>query len=756
MKSSQKSAGRAVETPSEVSPGLILKHVPGTFGICQLGAGARIPRWVHNSIFFSICRSPDELSILCEDRLVPDSLRCERGWSAIRVLGTLDLSLIGVLASLAQPLADARIGLFTVSTYETDYLLVRKKRLDDAVAVLEAAGHTFRQDAAAGAAVPKPEGEPADTSRSAGALKGQPDGAPQGQPEPPAIVPAYGEQSEQASAARAEPEPEPAAEPSPKPQKPERKSAFARVLSEFGLGPKEQPEPVAEEDQAPSPRQERRGQDPAGAEPTQQPPRAVVVEEAAVQVPEMEAAPVWPRRQEAAEALPPTEAAPPTEALPPTEAAPPTEAVPPTKAAPPAAVSPDAAKAGSDAGARAEGLFTGAIPQHAVEITDKSFEDLGLSGPILETVREVGFEHPTPIQAKVIPVAEEGFDVIGLAETGSGKTAAFCLPLAEKLTHGRGTRGLILCPTREIALQTKAFLDIFGRDHDLETVAVIGGVRMGPQIDGFRRDADILVATPGRLADHLRRRNVSLERLEELVLDEADHMLDLGFLPQIKEILEHVPVNRRTLMFSATMPPPIERLAQVFMRNPVRCDIRPEGQLAAGIEHRLYLVADEDRKDCLFALLREVEGSTLIFIRRKLYTEWLARQLELSDFPVARIHSDRSQAQRVQALRAFREGKVRILVATDVAARGIDVPLIQHVINYGLPEQVGDYVHRGGRTARGAAGGIVSTIGTWQDKLMVRDIELDLGITMPRCTVEGVEPYKELPKRKMVRRRRLL
>ena len=286
---------------------------------------------------------------------------------------------------------------------------------------------------------------------------------------------------------------------------------------------------------------------------------------------------------------------------------------------------------------------------------------------------------------------------------------------------------------------------------------MIGGVRMGPQIDGFRRDADILVATPGRLADHMRRGNVRLDKIEELVLDEADHMLDLGFLPQIKEILEQVPDDRRTLMFSATMPPPIERLAQIFMKDPVRCDIRPKGQIATGIEHRLYLVKDDDhRKDCLFALLREIEGSTLVFARRKLYTEWLARQIELADFPVARIHSDRSQAQRVEALRAFREGKVRILVATDVAARGIDVPLIQHVINFGPPEQVEDYVHRAGRTARGSAAGIVSTIGTWQDKMMVREIELDLGIELPRCTVAGVEPYVELPKRRTIRRRRLL
>ncbi len=754
MKSSQNPDSRAAEAASDISPGLILKHVPGTFGICRLGSRDRIPRWVHRSIFFSICRSPDELSLLCEDRLVPDSVRCERGWSAIRVLGTLDLSLVGVLASLAQPLADAGIGLFTVSTYDTDYLLVREKRLDDAVAVLEAAGHSFRQETSDAKAA-ESQGEPGKTAqRSTAAPRRQAE--PPAAPEPAAPKPAAPEPTvpEATAPAHGEPEPgpprEPAADPVPKPQKPARKSAFARVLSEFGLGPKE-PEPATEQDAA------------AWAPPTRR-SRAVVVEQAKfaappARKPEQQAAPAKPWRQEEAETTPPATVAPaevaPAEVAP-AEVAP--AEVAPAEVAPaevaPAEVAP--AKVDNDAGARAEGLFTGAIPQQSVEITDKSFEELGLSRPILETVREVGFEHPTPIQAKVIPVAEEGFDVIGLAETGSGKTAAFCLPLAEKLTHGRGTRGLILCPTREIALQTKAFLDIFGRDHELETVAVIGGVRMGPQIDGFRRDADILVATPGRLADHLRRRNVSLDKLEELVLDEADHMLDLGFLPQIKEILEHVPVNRRTLMFSATMPPPIERLAQVFMNNPVRCDIRPEGQLAAGIEHRLYLVSEEDRKDCLFALLREVEGSTLIFIRRKLYTEWLARQLKLSGFPVARIHSDRSQAQRVQALRAFREGKVRILVATDVAARGIDVPLIQHVINYGPPEQVGDYVHRGGRTARGSAGGIVSTIGTWQDKLMVRDIELDLGITMPRCTVAGVEPYKELPKRKMVRRRRLL
>jgi len=371
-------------------------------------------------------------------------------------------------------------------------------------------------------------------------------------------------------------------------------------------------------------------------------------------------------------------------------------------------------------------------------------------------VREVGFQHPTPVQTGVIPEAMKGRDVIGLAETGSGKTAAFCLPLAERLTHGKGIRGLILCPTREIALQTKAFLDIFGRDHELETVAVIGGVKMGPQISGFRRRADILVATPGRLADHLRRRNLDLDELEELVLDEADHMLDLGFLPQIREILEQVPAVHRTMMFSATMPPPIERLAQLFMTDPVTVDFRPEGHVASGIEHRLYLVNEEDLKDCVIALLGEVEGSTLIFTRRKLHSEWLARQLELGGFDAGRIHSDRSQAQRVRALRGFREGKHRILVATDVAARGLDIPRIQHVINYSLPETTDDYIHRAGRTARGNAAGIVSSIGTWQDKITIQDIERRLGIKIPRCTVAGVEPYVEIKKRKQVRRRRLL
>lgn len=395
------------------------------------------------------------------------------------------------------------------------------------------------------------------------------------------------------------------------------------------------------------------------------------------------------------------------------------------------------------------------IPQHPVKTTDKSFEDLGLTAPILAILREIGFEHPTPIQAAVIQTALSGGDVIGLAQTGSGKTAAFALPLAERLTHGRGVRGLILSPTREIALQTKAFLDVFGVDHELNTACVIGGVKMQPQIEALRSEPDIIVATPGRLLDHVRQRHVKLDAIEELVLDEADHMLDLGFLPQIRDILRLLPRKRHTMMFSATMPPSVELIAKEFMRDPIRIDITPEGGAAEGITHRVYLVKPEDKRNALVALLNEELGSTLVFVRRKVDAEWLYHILERKGHPVSRIHADRSQGKRTQALSDFREGEHRILVATDIAGRGIDVPGITHVINFDIPENADDYVHRGGRTARGAALGIVSTIATWQDLPMVHQIEAVLGEKVPRCTVGAVEPWVEMEKVAARKRTRL-
>jgi ATP-dependent RNA helicase RhlE len=383
------------------------------------------------------------------------------------------------------------------------------------------------------------------------------------------------------------------------------------------------------------------------------------------------------------------------------------------------------------------------VPQHPVATTDQSFAALGLSDAVLRCVTAAGFLHPTPIQAAVIPLALAGRDLIGLAETGSGKTAAFVIPVAERLTHGEGVRGLILAPTREIALQTKAFLDIFGVHHELRTVCLIGGVKIGPQIDDLRRKPDIVVATPGRLVDHLERGTLRIDRVRELVLDEGDHMLDMGFLPQVERILRSLPRERHTMLFSATMPGPIERLAKRFMHDPQRVDITPAGRAATGIQHRLYLVNTTDKKACLLALLHQELGSTLVFIRRKMDADWLFRVLQKEGHPVDVIHSDRTQGQRVDALEGFREGEHRILVATDIAARGIDVRGIQHVINFEIPETVDDYIHRGGRTARVGTLGLVSTIASWMDKPRIREIEQALGQKLPRCTVPGVEPYVE-------------
>jgi len=400
-------------------------------------------------------------------------------------------------------------------------------------------------------------------------------------------------------------------------------------------------------------------------------------------------------------------------------------------------------------------MFTGAIPQHPVQTTDQSFSTLGLSPEIIRTIDSIGFVHPTPIQAAVIPTALEGRDVIGLAQTGSGKTAAFVLPMAEKLVHGQGVRGLILSPTREIALQTKAFLDLFGKHHDLHTACLIGGVKMKPQLDALRLKPDIIVATPGRLLDHVKRRSASLDKIEVLVLDEADHMLDLGFLPQMREVLRRLPRDRQTMMFSATMPDSIEMIARDFMRSPERIDIMPVGSAAEGITHRLYLVKLEDKRAALLALLDQELGSTLVFTRRKIDAEWLYSVLERKGHPVARIHADQSQNKRVSALQTFREGQHRILVATDIAGRGIDIPGIEHIINFDIPENVDDYIHRAGRTARGKALGIVSTIATWQEIPMVRKIEETLGEKIARCSVPGVEAWEEMEKKPSRERRRV-
>ncbi len=384
-----------------------------------------------------------------------------------------------------------------------------------------------------------------------------------------------------------------------------------------------------------------------------------------------------------------------------------------------------------------------ALGVHPVEVTPATFASLGLSAEILKSIAEIGFEHPTPIQAEVLPLALQGKDIIGLAQTGSGKTAAFVLPLAEKLRHGQGLRGLILCPTREIALQTKAFLDLFGQAHDLNTVCVIGGVTMAPQIRDLKNNPDILVATPGRLWDQMERHNTSLSKIEYLVLDEADHMFDLGFLPIIQQLLRKVPKTRQTLMFSATMPDTIEDLVRTHLTNPTRINILPKGNAAEGIQHRLYLVEWQNKSDALIALLNQELGSTLVFIETKSEADFIYKILKNKGHPVTIMHSDRSQKQRVAALEDFREGSHRILIATNIASRGIDVPGIEHVVNFDLPKNVQEYVHRAGRTARAGRTGLVSSIGTPLDFMIIKDIEKAILQELPRCTIPGVAPYVE-------------
>lgn len=383
------------------------------------------------------------------------------------------------------------------------------------------------------------------------------------------------------------------------------------------------------------------------------------------------------------------------------------------------------------------------LGKHPVETTPESFANLGLSSEILKSIAEIGFAHPSPIQAKAIPLALAGQDIIGLAQTGSGKTAAFVLPLAEKLQHGQGLRGLILCPTREIALQTKAFLDQFGKAHKLNTVCLIGGVGLGPQIKDLKNAPDIIVATPGRLFDQMERGHVFLQKIEFLVLDEADHMFDLGFLPMIEKILKRIPKTRQTLMFSATMPASIERLVQSHMKNPTRVDILPKGNAAEGIEHRLYLVEWQHKRNALIALLNQELGSTLVFIETKSEADFVFKILKNKGHPVELMHSDRSQQQRVKALESFREGSHRILLATNIAARGIDVPGIEHVVNFDLPKTSEEYIHRAGRTARAGKTGLVSSIALPTDSALIKTIEQTIGQKFPRCTVAGVTPYVE-------------
>jgi len=369
------------------------------------------------------------------------------------------------------------------------------------------------------------------------------------------------------------------------------------------------------------------------------------------------------------------------------------------------------------------------------------FSALGLSSGVLDAVRDAGYVEPTPIQREAIPLILRGRDVMGLAQTGTGKTAAFTLPIIERLAGGpRRTRVLILTPTRELCVQVEASFKKYARHAPLAVASVYGGVPLDPQEKQLRGGVDVVVATPGRLIDHLERQNVAFDDLEVLVLDEADRMLDMGFAPQINRIVSGIPPYRQTLLFSATMPPEVEALARKYLRTPIVVQVGRRSAAANTVKHYVYPVP-RDRKSALLAdlLKREAMESVLVFTRTKHGADRVVRHLEHEGIPAAAMHADKSQPQRTRALDDFKSGRVRVLVATDIAQRGLDISGITHVINYDVPQQAEDYVHRIGRTGRAASEGDAFTFMSPDEIAMVRTIERIIGQEIPRISVPGFD-----------------
>jgi ATP-dependent RNA helicase RhlE len=346
-----------------------------------------------------------------------------------------------------------------------------------------------------------------------------------------------------------------------------------------------------------------------------------------------------------------------------------------------------------------------------------SFDNLGLSPVIKHNLYGLGYRVPTPVQVKAIPLALEGRDIIGSAQTGTGKTAAFGIPMIERLVLNatalkpRLPQSLVLTPTRELALQVNESLVGFSHKTGLRSVAIFGGVGMQPQIDALKRGVHIVVATPGRLIDHMEQRNVDLSAIQILTIDEADRMMDMGFLPPLRRILGALPKQRQTLLFSATFPEPIRALAVKFMINATEVQAAARNSAAATVRHRIHRVQRDRKRDLLVHLLRQNRDQTLVFCRTKRGSDRLCRYLASSGLRAAAIHGDKSQNARTQALRDFKSGKTHVLVATDIAARGLDIEQLPVVINFDLPMVAEDYIHRIGRTGRaGAEGQAVSLV----------------------------------------------
>src|SRR5215208_6184739 len=373
-----------------------------------------------------------------------------------------------------------------------------------------------------------------------------------------------------------------------------------------------------------------------------------------------------------------------------------------------------------------------------------SFADLGLSDELLRAVGDSGYDEPTPIQKGVIPSVLMGKDIVGIAQTGTGNTAGFVLPMIDILHHGRSRarmpRSLILEPTRELAMQVAENFEKYGKYHPLSMALLMGGVQMGDQVKALEKGVDVLIATPGRLMDLFSRGKIMLNDCNLLVIDEADRMLDMGFIPDIEEICSKLPKNRQTLLFSATMPPPIQKLAAKFLNDPKRVEVARPATANVNIEQRLVEVPAGKKKDALRDILRHEEfRNAIVFSNRKTTVRELASSLKRSGFSVGQIQGDMDQSVRIAEFDRFKNDEITVLVASDVAARGLDVKGVSHVINFDVPWQPDDYIHRIGRTGRAGMTGIAITLATRADAEAVAGIEKLIGHKIPRAGAPAKE-----------------
>lgn len=381
-----------------------------------------------------------------------------------------------------------------------------------------------------------------------------------------------------------------------------------------------------------------------------------------------------------------------------------------------------------------------------------SFKDLGLDAPILKVLEKLKYHTPTPIQTQAIPDAIRGEDIIGVAQTGTGKTMAFGLPLIQRLIRNGG-QGLILLPTRELAIQVDEEMHKVAGSFGLRTALIIGGAPMPQQIKALKRKPHVIIGTPGRVINHIDERTVALDKVSMLVLDEADRMLDMGFEPQIRRILQVVPKDRQTLLFSATMPNGIVKIATQYMKQPTHVEVARQGTTADRVDQEIYIVARNQKRHLLEMILKQYSGTVIVFSRTKHGARKICKDVEHMGHRSAEIHSNKSLGQRKEALEGFKRGKYRVLVATDIAARGIDVKDIELVVNYDVPEDAEDYVHRIGRTGRAGKGGraITFIMPSQSDKL--RKIERLIEAKIPQAALPGnlPAPEHEAPKVQQIR-----